>query len=155
MTQCLLHYLDKALSATLVVSASAMILVVLLQILSRFALPWSFHWTEEMARICFIYMVSFGAGLALKDNEYVGVELLINRLSGRARIYMESIIYISISILMLVMFLSVFPLLSIVKLHFSPALQINMIFLYASMMIMSFFVMLYAFLQFIERLRHR
>ncbi len=150
-----LHYLDKALGAALVICASAMVLIVLLQILSRFALPWTFHWTEEMARFCFIYMISLGAGLARKDNGYVGVETIINRLPARARLYMECVILLATGLLMLVMFVSVFPLFQIVKLQTSPALEINMVYLYASMLVMSFFVMLYAFLQFIDKLRGR
>ncbi len=150
-----LHYLDKVLGTALVVSASAMVLIVLLQILSRFALPWSVHWTEEMARFCFIYMTSLGAGLAIKDNVYVGVETFINMLPERARFYMECVILLATGVLMLIMFVSAFPLFQVVKLQTSPALQINMVYLYASMLVMSFFVMLYAFLQVIEKIKQR
>jgi TRAP-type C4-dicarboxylate transport system permease small subunit len=48
-------YLDKVLSFLVVSSFILMIAVVILQILARYALPWSPNWTEEMARFCFIY----------------------------------------------------------------------------------------------------
>lgn len=154
MRKQLLNYIDKALAGALVISTSAMILVVLLQILARYALPWSPDWTEEMARFCFIYMVSLGAGLALKDNSYVSVTTFLHKLPEKVRVYMESIILISISALMLIMFVYSFPLVSIVRLQTSAALQINMAFIYFSMMLMSFFVMLHAIVQFTEKLRH-
>lgn len=154
MSKQLLNYMDKALAGALVISTSAMILVVLLQILARYALPWAPDWTEEMARFCFIYMVSLGAGLAMKDNTYVSVTTFLNKLPAKARIYMESIILISISLLMLIMFLYSFSLINIVRLHTSSALQINMALIYFSMMLMSFFVMLYAIVRLTEKLRH-
>lgn len=154
MSKQLLNYMDKALAGALVISTSAMILVVLLQILARYALPWSPDWTEEMARFSFIYMVSFGAGLALKDNNYVGVTIFLNRLPAKARVYMESIILISISVLMFIMFVYSFSLINIVRLQTSSALQINMALIYFSMMLMSFFVMLYAIVRLTEKLRN-
>lgn len=154
MRRPLLDYLDKALSWALVISAMAMILVVLLQIIARYALPWSPHWTEEVARFSFIYMVSFGAGLALKDNAYVNVTTLLAKLPPKAKLYMESLILLFICVLMLSMFAYSFPLLKIVKLQHSAALQINMAFIYFSMMGMSFFVSLYAIVLLIEKLRH-
>ncbi len=151
----LISYIDKLLSTLLVLSASLMIGIVMLQVLSRFALPWSFHWTEELARFCFIYMVSLGAGLALKDRCYVGVEFILNRLSAKSKRYLELLILFATGILMVTMFLHVFPLLQVVRLHFSPALQINMAWMYASTMIMSFSVLLYCILLFIEKLRQQ
>lgn len=149
-----LEYLNRALSWALVLSAGAMVLVVLLQIIARYALPWSPHWTEEVARFCFIYMVSLGAGLALKDNAYVSVTAFLDKLPAKGRMYLESFILLSICLLMLTMLVYSFPLLNIVRLQSSAALQINMALIYFSMMLMSFFVLLYALVQLIQKLRH-
>ena len=154
MKRPLLDYLDRALSGALVISALAMVLVVVLQIIARFALPWSPHWTEEVARYSFVYMVSLGAGLALKENAYVGVTFLPDKLSGRARRYLEGFILLSIAGFMLGMLLACFPLLNIVRLQTSAALQLNMAFIYFSMVVMSFFVLLYALARFLHLLRH-
>lgn len=153
MKRKLLSHLDRALSVALVISALAMVLIVLLQIIARFALSWSPHWTEEMARFCFLYMVSLGAGLALKDDAYVSVAIFLRRLPDKARLYMECVILLSICVLMISMFVSGFPLLEIVKLQTSAALQINMVFIYFSMILMSFLVTVYAFFQLIEKIR--
>lgn len=137
----------------LVFCTSLMVLVVILQIFARYVLPWSPHWTEEVARFSFIYMVSIGAGLALKDNLYVNVTTFLDRFSPQKRIYMESVILCFIIALMLVMFVSSFPLINIVKIQISAALQINMALIYFSMMLLSFLVMLYAGLKLKEKLK--
>lgn len=154
MRRPLLHYLDRALSGALVVSSLIMVLVVVLQIIARFALPWSPPWTEEVARYCFVYLVSLGAGLALKDNSYVSMTFLPDKLSRPARRYLEGFILFSIAGLMLAMLLACFPLLNIVRLQTSAALQINMALVYFSMVVMSFFTLLYALVRFLHLLRH-
>lgn len=144
---------DTLFDWALVFSTSLMILVVLLQIVARFALPWSPHWTEEVARFSFIYMVSLGAGLALKDDLYVNVTTFLDKFSARNRIYVESIILFFIIALMLIMFIFSISLLNIVRIQISAALQINMAFIYSSMMLMSFLVLLYAVLKLKEKLK--
>ena len=46
--------LDKILEWAVTISFMVMILTVVIQVVSRYALPWSPHWTEEMARFCYI-----------------------------------------------------------------------------------------------------
>lgn len=139
-----LGWLDKILEWAVTINFILMIMIVLVQVVSRNVLPWSPHWTEELARFCFSYMVSLGAGLAVKDGAYVNVTILLDRVRGRLRFYMESLILTGIISLMVCMLIYSFPLLKIVSLQQSAALQINMAFMYFSMTAMSAFIALYA-----------
>ncbi|CAN5324362.1 hypothetical protein BH23BAC1_BH23BAC1_32270 [soil metagenome] len=150
----MLIFLDKILNGALMISTMGMVLVVVLQIIARFALPWSPHWTEEMARFFFIYLVSIGAGLALKDHAYVNVTTFLQKFSPKGRHFMEIGILFSISLLMLIMFISSFTLLNIVSLYQSPALQINMAIIYFSMTLLSFFVLFYSLLLIMDKLKN-
>ena len=62
-----------------------MIGVVLLQVLSRYVLPFSVHWTEEAARFSFLYTVAFASGLAIREEAFVNVDLVPIALKGRSR----------------------------------------------------------------------
>lgn len=146
-------YLDKVLSFLVVSSFLLMIAVVILQILARYALPWSPNWTEEMARFCFIYMVSLGAGLAIQDRGYVSVNTLLDNLTPPARKRLEIIILVFVIILMVTMFVVSIPLVQIVSLQISPAMQLNMSIMYGSMACMGLFVSIYSILQLIERIK--
>lgn len=146
-------YLDKVISFLVVSSFILMIAVVILQILARYALPWSPNWTEELARFCFIYMVSLGAGLAVQDRGYVSVNTLLDRLAPSARKRLEIIILIVVIILMLTMFIVSIPLAQIVSLQISPAMQLNMSIMYGSMACMGLFVSIYSILQLLERIK--
>ncbi|MFA9466739.1 MAG: TRAP transporter small permease [Velocimicrobium sp.] len=52
------------------------VLSVLIQVFSRTFLPSSPSWTEEASRYLFIYMVAFGGSVAVRKNEFVGVDFL-------------------------------------------------------------------------------
>jgi TRAP-type C4-dicarboxylate transport system permease small subunit len=138
--------LDKILEWAVTISFMLMIITVMIQVIARYGLPWSPHWTEEMARFCFIYMVSLGAGLAVKDRSYINVSLFLDWLDTKSRIWMDTLILLAIIILMLCMLVFSIPLMEIVSLQNSASLKINMAFIYFSMSAMSFLVVFYSIL---------
>ena len=103
MSQISQTRIDKILEWAVTVSFMLMIITVVIQVVARYALPWSPHWTEEMARFCFIYMVSLGAGLAIKERAYINVSIFLDGLNSKGKIWMDSIILFSIMVLMLFM----------------------------------------------------
>ncbi|MFO7825413.1 MAG: TRAP transporter small permease [Cyclobacterium sp.] len=145
--------LDKILGFFLNLSFVLMIAVVLLQIIARYALPWSPNWTEELARFCFIYLVSIGAALAVKDKGYVSVNTFLDRLSPKAKSKMEAFILVFIIALMFTQFVFSLPLMDIVTLQKSPSLNLNMAFMYGSMAIMGFFVSLYSIFELLKKFK--
>lgn len=53
---------------------------VLLQVFARWFMTIVPSWTEESARMCLIWMVGFGGGLACRNGAYVNVDLFISLL---------------------------------------------------------------------------
>ncbi len=137
--------LDKVLEWAVIGCFILMILTVCLQVFARYALPWSPPWTEELARFCFIYMVSWGAGLAIKDRSYVNVDILLQSFGERKRVILDSFILMLIILLMGLMLWYAIPLIRIVQLQQSASLKINMALIYFSMFCMSLLVILYAY----------
>ncbi|MCC5937610.1 MAG: TRAP transporter small permease [Lunatimonas sp.] len=150
-----LKYLDRVLSFLVVTSFVVMIAVVVLQILARYALPWSPEWTEELARFCFIYLVSLAAGLAIQERLYVSVDFLLEKLKPAVRRGLEIGILVLIVVFMFTMAAVSLPLVQIVSLQRSPAMQLNMSWMYAAMTAMGFFVGLYGSFQLVERIKQR
>lgn len=155
MTKTGLGILDKVLEWAVIASFSLMIMVVLIQVIARYTLPWSPHWTEELARFSFIYLVSLGAGLAIKDRSYVNVSTLLHKIKGRTRFYLDSFILLCIMVLMVIMFIYSIPLLEIVSLQSSAALQVNMVVIYFSMTCMSFLIFLYCLAELVSSCKNR
>ena len=94
--------IDATLAFLTVLSFAGVIIIVTIQIISRFA-PFSFIWTEELTRYLFLYGIAFGAPLALMRNEFINVDMILNRMPDNFRRYYEIIIYLAIILLSLVM----------------------------------------------------
>lgn len=70
----------------IVITLSYMVIAILLQILGRY-LPndMDISWTEESARFAQLWMVFFGAGVAMQRNLHVGVDVLTGVLKGTSK----------------------------------------------------------------------
>lgn len=66
-----------------------MIGVVLLQIFARVFLPRVPAWTEELSRYLQVYLVAFGAGLAVKYDAFVSVETVFHFIGKKAGILLK------------------------------------------------------------------
>lgn len=85
--------LDDALVAILrvllVVAVAVLVLPVSLQIFSRYtALIPAYIWTEEMARLLFVWMIMLGAMLGVREGSHLAVDLW-PRLGPRAAALLE------------------------------------------------------------------
>jgi TRAP-type C4-dicarboxylate transport system permease small subunit len=56
----------------------AMVLVILAQVIFRYALNLSLAWTEEVGRYLFVWVCLFGASLAYRLGQHTGYETLVN-----------------------------------------------------------------------------
>ncbi|MFP4367679.1 MAG: TRAP transporter small permease [Bacteroidales bacterium] len=131
----LLKQVHKLFAAGALLSLSSMILVVGVQIFSRFFLEITPHWTEEAARIFFIYSVAFGTGTAINQGDFVRLDLVgkyLSPVSSRILQFFTEIITIFFSIILTTQSLYFIRLGMDEK---SAALQIPMSFIFLSITI--------------------
>lgn len=126
-------------------SFSALIITVLLQVFTRFLFPAkSFVWTEEASRIFFIYSIAFAAPLAMKNQEFVNVDIILNALPKRTRKVLE----LSIHIINIVLFSIVFfQAIKFAKLGIGqtlPTMRIPAYYAFSSIAMMTLFIVYYA-----------
>jgi TRAP-type transport system small permease protein len=140
-----MRYLNSILKTFLLLSLFGLIAVVVIQIFGRLFLPKSPGWTEEAARLCFVYLVSLGAGLAIKEKAYVNVELWLHRMPARLQKLVLVVLNIFVLVLMLLMTLHAIPFVRIGLMQTSPSLQIPMAFSYFSMLLMPVLIFIYTF----------
>lgn len=58
-------------------------LITLFNVLSRYLFGNPLSWAEEVATYLFVWMVMFGAALAIKTKEHFMIEFFIDRFTGR------------------------------------------------------------------------
>jgi TRAP-type transport system small permease protein len=74
----LLGYISSAMIAVVAV-------LLIIQIAGRYAFRNPPDWTEELARVAFVYATFFGAALAIAKRAHLGVDLLATILPARLR----------------------------------------------------------------------
>jgi tripartite ATP-independent transporter DctM subunit len=82
---------EKVFDWIVSLALSVLVVVVLAQVVSRYVFNNPFDWTEEMARLLFVWIVLLGTFLALKTKGHVAVETLLHRFFGaEARSYISA-----------------------------------------------------------------
>ncbi len=125
----------------------------LIQIFARFLLESAPSWTEEAARFFFIYAICFAAGLAMKDNYYVYLDLVYNKLKESQKKILDLAISFFNLILFLVLGIYAIPFVMMAVTEKSPSLRMSMSLAFASIFVMALSVGFYAFLSLLKKLR--
>ena len=111
---------------------AAMVVMVALQVLSRYVMQSPLSWTEEGARYCLIWITFIGASMAIRTRGHFSVELLIKKLPKKLIALGELILLFIMAIFAWILFFKGFSILSIVHYQMSPALNIPMSWVYLS-----------------------
>ncbi len=61
------------------------IVIVVINVMCRYLFNVTFQWAEEMASICFVWVVFVGAASAYKHNMHIGIDVLVNLFKGKTK----------------------------------------------------------------------
>jgi TRAP-type C4-dicarboxylate transport system permease small subunit len=89
---------DVIISNMIKIIGVIMALTILLQIFSRAFMKVPFSWTEELARITFMWFCFLGSGIAMKNKAHLGIDFFVNKLGKKARFVNEVIIYVLVGL---------------------------------------------------------
>lgn len=89
---------DKFFAFLTSIAFLAFIGAVLIQVFSRTFLPTTPSWTEEVSRYFFIYSVAFAAGLAVRNNSYVAVDILVSHIPEKVKKYYQVVLNVFLGI---------------------------------------------------------
>ncbi|MEO9511269.1 MAG: TRAP transporter small permease subunit [Flavobacteriaceae bacterium] len=138
-------FIERILKLGTLISTLGFLISTLIQIYARFLLDSAPSWTEEASRFFFVYAMSFAAGLAMKDDYYVSLDVFYNKLTSKQQQIMD--IIISLSIFLLFSIVGVFAVQYVVLgiPESSPSLGAPMSIAFISIVIMSLSICIYAF----------
>lgn len=81
----LLNALFKGIEVLISIALAVMILLVFTNVILRFIFDTGFAWSEEVARISFIYLVYFGSIEAMRDNRHLLIDSVLIRLPATSQ----------------------------------------------------------------------
>lgn len=129
----LVDVINKFMGYFLIISFAMSTLILFWQVFSRFIFGSSLSWAEELSRFLMIFMVLIGSSLALRSNELISVEMLLERITGNLRKTVIIVIH-SISIILFIILIKYgySMALSFSNQH-APSLKISMEYIYLSL----------------------
>jgi TRAP-type C4-dicarboxylate transport system permease small subunit len=132
----LINAFHKAAGYGAAISMLAMLAAITIQVVARFLLPSAPNWTEEAARMCFVWLVAFGVGIGIRDQAFVKLEILSNYLGREAQRRLQIFIFTIIFLFSVSMLYYSFLFVQIGMSEQSPALGLNMSLVFASIVVM-------------------
>ena len=95
--------INSLLKFLIVVCLSLMAIFVFMNVVLRYAFNSGITWSEEVSRFLFVWLIFLGAILAFNDNEHLGVDVVIKKLSltGKKIVYIISNIILLITLVFL------------------------------------------------------
>ncbi|MCM3124212.1 MULTISPECIES: TRAP transporter small permease [unclassified Mesobacillus] len=145
-------WLDMLLAFLTVISFTGVIVVVMVQIMSRY-LPYTAIWTEELTRYLFIYAICFGAPLALLRGEYINVDMIFAKMSHNFRRFYEIAIYAVLMVLFGVMVKTGYDF-TLVGTQMSATMPFKMSAIHAAILIMSLLLAFYSIVKIVKLIRN-
>ncbi|MFY0651804.1 MAG: TRAP transporter small permease subunit [Cyclobacteriaceae bacterium] len=147
--------IETILKLGTIISTAGFVGSTLIQIFARFALASAPSWTEEASRFFFVYAMSFAAGLAMKDNYYVHLDVFYEKLSKSVQAKVDIAIPILIMLLFFIMgiFGVQYVILGIPE--SSPSLGLSMSLAFVSIVFMSISIIIYAFFELKSKLGNK
>lgn len=90
--------LEMALSLIII----AIVGVTFIQVLSRYVFHLSLAWSEELARYLFLWLAALASAYAFKTKSHIGMKFLVERLGGRARGWVDTVVMVIIALFLLI-----------------------------------------------------
>ncbi|MGF9713025.1 TRAP transporter small permease [Paenibacillus naphthalenovorans] len=130
-------WLSNALNILMAFSLLFMCILVLGNVILRYVFDSGITWSEEMSRFLFVWMIFLGSIGALKDNEHLGVEMLVKRLPPSMKKIAYIISHVLILFALLLILQGSWKLILLNMDSNAPATGIRMSYVYAIGIIMS------------------
>ncbi|MBN2411546.1 TRAP transporter small permease [candidate division KSB1 bacterium] len=147
--------LDKTLEALTAAAMALLVIVVAWQVITRFILNNPSSWTEELAIYMMIWVGLLGAAVALNRKAHLGIDYFVGKLKIKIRLYVELLVYLSIAVFaILVLLIGGYNIVIfyLSEPQLSPALGINVAYVYLAIPISGFFITFYSIEFFLETL---
>lgn len=120
---------------------------VFLGVFSRYVMQATFAWYDEVARLCFIWIVFLGAAVAVRRGQHFRMKLLVDRLApGAARIAEHCVTAATVAFgaILVAGGWGIYP---IASRQVTDALEISMLWFYAALPVGGLLIIVYALRQ--------
>jgi len=141
----------KGLSAMSCILLVLMTGLCVLQVICRYVLKISLSFTEELARFLFIWITFLGTAMAVKKNQHVKMELLLDKLPDSLKLVFRTAAFLLTLLTYGILMYSGAIVVWKTMRQTSAALNLPMGYIYASVPVSVAFMLVFEFTQFIGK----
>ena len=142
--------LDLLVTWICIIFFSIMVIASGAQIVARYILGSSLEWSEELARYMFTWSTLLGASMCVKRRNHVGVEIVVMSLPERVRNLVLMLADALSVVFFLILIVKGYEVSSITMTQLSPANEIRMGLVYASIPVSGLLMLIYTIEHIIE-----
>lgn len=155
MRKGIVSAIDKGTVVILVALTCVMVSITFAQVFARYVLTNPLHWSEELARYCFVWIVFIGAGAALKRGAHIAVDFFVMHLSKRSIRVLSIPVKALMAIFLVVVIVNAIPVIKKNMSQLSPAIGIPMGIVYLAIPIGAAIMLIYTLDDLIELIHPR
>ncbi len=142
----LFNGLRSALYWVSVSAMTLMLVLIFLQVVTRYFFGHTFEWSEELSRFLFVWVVFLGSALIMGESGHLSVQLLARKLEGTAPgIALEIFVNLCSYAFILLLLVQGAKMTSVMTFQTAPGLGISMSAVYVIMPVSACLMMLYLF----------
>ncbi|UZP65816.1 TRAP transporter small permease [Desulfovibrio mangrovi] len=140
----LLKSLNKVLFWISVSSMAVMLVLIFMQVITRYIFNHTFEWSEELARFLFVWVVFLGSALIMGEGGHLAVQLLPRKFEGTAVGHVMNLFINACSYaFILLLLVQGSKMTSVMTFQTAPGLGISMSWVYAIIPVSACLMMLY------------
>lgn len=106
---------------------------VFLGVYSRYVMRATFQWYDEVARLCFVWMIFLGAAVAVRRGAHFRLRLLVDRLPPPVRRRMDAVVTFTVIAFATGLIAGGVAILPVARRQVTDALEISMLWFYAAL----------------------
>jgi TRAP-type C4-dicarboxylate transport system permease small subunit len=128
---------------------------VFLGVWSRYVMRATFQWYDEVARLCFVWMIFLGAAVAVRRGAHFRLHLFIDRLAPAARRRADlfaTVVVIAFAGVLVAGGIAIYP---VAQRQVTDALEISMVWFYGALPVGGALMLLFALPQLVRLARGR
>ena len=116
-----------------IVLMAVLVADVFLGVWSRYVMRATFQWYDEVARLCFVWMIFLGAAVAVRRGAHFRLHLLIDRLGPTARRRIDLLVIVVVIAFAAVLVAGGIAIAPLARRQVTDALEISMLWFYAAL----------------------
>ena len=117
---------------------------VFLGVWSRYVMRATFQWYDEVARLCFVWMIFLGAAVAVRRGAHFRLHLLIDRLGASARRRVDLLVTVIVIAFAAVLVAGGVAIAPLARRQVTDALEISMLWFYGALPVGGALMILFA-----------